>query len=86
MCLADGGEGIARPVEPSGVADVVFAHLARVASPLDSALFQMRGDGPTVNAEVGGEIGERTAGPVAGHEFVHVGISQPALDGPSVRV
>ena len=53
---------------------------------LDAALVEMRGDGPAVNAEVVGEIGERAAGLVAGDEFVDVGVRQSALDRRSARV
>ena len=62
MMPADGREGVARAVVTRGIDDVGIAHLPPVDSTLYSALLEMLGDRPTVNAKVVGEIGERPAG------------------------
>jgi hypothetical protein len=85
-CVADGNERVACSVATLGLVYVLVAHLPHIHASVDAALLETRGDGPTMNAEVVGELGERLSGPVTGHKFVHLGVRQPALDRLSLRV
>ena len=84
--LPDGGEGVARQVPTRGTSDVCLAHLPPVHATLNAALFEVRGDGPMVNAEGVGETWERPAVSVTGDESVYFAAVQSALDRLSARV
>jgi len=79
-CQCDLDEGVASPVTASGFVDVALAHLPAVHSSLDAARFEVRGDGPTVEAELRGEIGLRPSGLVLAHELVDLRLIQATQD------
>jgi hypothetical protein len=76
----DGGEGVTSPVTTDGFAEVVVGHFAAVHSSLDAACFEVRGDGATVDAEFGGEIGQYPSCLVFADELVDVDLVQATLD------
>jgi hypothetical protein len=82
----DRGEGVACLVTTGGLADVVLAHPAAVHSSLDAASFEVRCDGPSVDTEFSGEIGQRPARLVLIHEPVDLDLVQATLKRPSARV
>jgi hypothetical protein len=53
---------------------------------LHTALLELSGDRPTLNAECLGEIGPGAAGLVLGHEVFDRGCVQAALDRSSIGV
>jgi hypothetical protein len=71
------GEGLAFAVTAGGLVHVVVAHLAAVHSSLDAASFEVCGDGPTVDAELRCEIGQRPSCLVLTHELVDLDLAQP---------
>jgi len=85
-CQGDRGEGVTPAVTAGGLADVVVAHLAAVHSSLDAACFEVCGDGPTVEAVVRREIGQRPSRLVLAHELVDLDLVQATLDRSSERV
>ena len=85
-CQGDLSEGVPPAVTAGGLVDVVVAHFAAVHSSLDAACFEVRGDGPTVDAECSGEIGQRPSRLVLAHEAVDLDLVQATKDGSSGRV
>jgi hypothetical protein len=83
---SNGSKRIAVSVSTGGFKDVGLTHLPRVHPTWDVAPFEVRGDGPRVNAEVRREVGERTPSPVADCEPFDLGVVQPPLDRPSMRL
>lgn len=82
----DFGEGVASAVATGGLADVVRAHLAAVHSSRDAACFEVGGDGPVVDAELAGKIGQRPSCLVLAHELVDLDLVQATLDPAARRV
>ena len=77
--VGDFGEGVACAVAAGDFAHVVVGHLATVSSALDAPRCQVGGDGPSMNAERSGEIGECPPCVVLGDELVDFEIGQAML-------
>jgi hypothetical protein len=82
----DRGEGVTFAVAAGGLADVVLAHLAADHSSLDAMSFEVSGDGPVVDTECSGEIGQRPSRLVLAHKLVDFDLVQATLDRSSGRV
>jgi|GEM_PF-2626793 len=73
-------KGVASPITTGGLADIVLAHLAAVHSSPNAACFEVHGDGPTVDAEFTGEIGQCPPCLVFAYELVDLGFVQSTQD------
>ena len=85
-CQCDLDEGVASPVTASGFVDVALAHLPAVHSSLDAARFEVRGDGPTVEPEFRGEIGQCPSRLVLAHGPIDLGLAQATQNRPPAWV
>jgi hypothetical protein len=66
--------------------DVALAHLAAVHSSLDAARFEVRGDGPTVEPELRGEIGQCPSRLVLAQGPIDLGLAQATQNRPPAWV
>ena len=80
------GEGVSASVAAGGFADVVVAHLAAVHATRNNACIETCGDGPRMDSEFAGEIGQGASCPVCAHEVIDLDVVQASQDRSPRRV
>jgi len=71
---------------PDGVTDISRGQLGLVDARRHATGFKVAGDGSSMNPEVCGEVGKRSASSMGGDEPVDLGVVEAALNGTPNRL